>query len=73
MDETICFTNDTVVDSQTPNKIKTKYRKYDSAYIKFGLTYKMDNGIERPLCFICGIMLSNSSMFPEKLIRHTMI
>ena len=49
---------------------RIKIDQYDSAYIKSGFTYKLEDVVEMPLCFICGAELANSSMFPEKLSRH---
>ena len=45
-------------------------RKYETSYIKYGFSSKIQNGIEKPMCIVCGETLANSSMAPSKMQRH---
>ena len=47
-----------------------KKRKYDEEYLKFGFTRIVNNGIEKPQCVLCNVVLSAESMRPSKLKRH---
>ena len=49
---------------------KKKLRKYDPDYISFGFTCEFRNGEDSPQCVICGKILANESMLPNKLKRH---
>lgn len=52
-------------------KISTNYiYKYIDKYISYGFTYVNENGVDLPQCVICGIVLANASLKPNKLIRH---
>ena len=44
----------------------SKKRKYEESYVNMEFTETNDG---RPLCVICGNVLTNSSMFPAKLRR----
>ena len=39
-------------------------------YLKFGFTSIVSNGIEKPQCVLCNVVLSAGSMKPSKLKRH---
>ncbi|GBP27657.1 Zinc finger BED domain-containing protein 5 [Eumeta japonica] len=56
--------DDTTTSSSTVSK--TKKRKYDESYIRFG--FVDSNG--SPLCMLCSKLFPNSSMAPAKLRRH---
>lgn len=47
-----------------------KKRKYFEEYLKFGFTSIVSNGIEKPQCVLCNVVLSAESMKPSKLKRH---
>jgi len=47
-----------------------KKRKYIEEYLKFGFTSIVCNGIEKPQCVLCNMVLSAESMKPSKLKRH---
>ena len=47
-----------------------KKRKYSETYLKYGFTTLVSNGIEKPQCVLCNVILSVESMKPSKLIRH---
>lgn len=47
-----------------------KIRKYDPDYIKYGFVRIEVQGITKPQCVICGLVLSNEAMKPNKLLRH---
>lgn len=47
-----------------------KKRKYSEDYLKFGFTTLMSNGIEKPQCVLCNVVLSAESLKPSKLKRH---
>lgn len=51
-------------------KCHKKSRKYDPTYLSFGFTYKIINGIERPMCLLCMKIIAADSMKPNKLKRH---
>ena len=49
----------------------TKKRKYNEEYISYGFTVTLDrDGTEKPQCFLCGKVLTNSSMKPVKPKEH---
>ncbi|GFT06573.1 protein ZBED8 [Nephila pilipes] len=49
----------------------SKKRKYDESYVKYGFCcMKESDDFEKPQCFLCGKVLANASMKPEKLIEH---
>jgi len=39
-------------------------------YIKFGFTSLLSNGVEKPQCVLCNVVLSAESMKPSKLKRY---
>ncbi|KAL4083263.1 hypothetical protein QTP88_028593 [Uroleucon formosanum] len=52
-------------------KIPMNYTyKYIDKYIGYGFTYINENGVDLPQCVICGIVLANASLKPNKLLRH---
>jgi len=59
---------------QRPNSSSNKklqfIRKYDESFIKYGFSFITQNGIEKPMCVVCGETLANSSMAPAKMQRH---
>ncbi|XP_066465575.1 zinc finger BED domain-containing protein 5-like [Tiliqua scincoides] len=56
-------------NSKRPKRRKVK-RKYDSDYLKLGFTWNGDEDDPRPQCVLCGRLLANESMRPNKLRRH---
>lgn len=54
----------------TSQNSKTKYIKYDPSYLSLGITYKIINDQERPMCLLCMNTLASDSMKPNKLKRH---
>ncbi len=44
-----------------------KLRKYQEEFIKYGFTFCVVNGEERPLCANCSDKLANESFKPAKL------
>ena len=55
------------MNSQKRKREKT--RKYSENYLKFAFTYKETDGEE--LCVVCSSVLSNETMKPSKLQRHS--
>ncbi|KAM4749061.1 zinc finger BED domain-containing protein 5-like [Rhinophrynus dorsalis] len=47
-----------------------KIRKYSDEFLKYGFTYIVAAGIEKPQCVICTEVLLAESMKPNKLKRH---
>ncbi|XP_051017344.1 protein ZBED8-like [Acomys russatus] len=47
-----------------------KKRRYNEDFLQYGFTSIITAGIEKPLCVICGGVLSAESMKPNKLRRH---
>jgi zinc finger BED domain-containing protein 5/7/8/9 len=47
-----------------------KSRKYSEEYLKFGFTNLTSNGIEKPQCVLCKVVLSHESMKPSKRKRR---
>ena len=60
---------DANVNSQKRKREKT--RKYSENYLKFAFTYKETDGDELPVCVVCSSVLSNETMKPSKLQRHS--
>ena len=54
------------------NQRETNYRKrkYNDDFLKYGFTFIVSAGIEKPQCVICEETLSAESMKPNKLKRH---
>jgi len=51
--------------------LKTKgIRRYQESYLDYGFTSIEKQGIQQPLCVICGDVLSNEAMVPSKMQRH---
>ncbi|GBM85019.1 hypothetical protein AVEN_4035-1 [Araneus ventricosus] len=48
-----------------PKKIKYSYE-----YLKYGFSVTGDEDCPKPLCVVCGEILSNGSMKPSILMRH---
>src|SRR4029434_3006322 len=48
-----------------------KTRKYSENYLKFAFTYKENDGEELAVCVVCSSVLSNKTMKPSKLQRHS--
>ncbi|KAL4104356.1 hypothetical protein QTP88_019657 [Uroleucon formosanum] len=61
---------DTTQNVDEPSLKKVKILKYKDSYIEYGFTYLNENGKDVPQCVICGITLANTSLKPNKLIRH---
>lgn len=49
---------------------KRKKRIYFDSYLAYGFSWNKDEGNPRPVCVVCGEILSNESMAPSKLKRH---
>ena len=47
-----------------------KKRKYIKEYINLGFTSLLTNGVEKPQCVLCHVVLSAKSLKPSKLKRH---
>ena len=47
-----------------------KKRKYCDDYIKLGFTVLSINGIDKPQCVLCNVVLSVEALKPSKLKRH---
>ena len=45
-------------------------RKYSEELLKYGLTFIVEAGIEKPQCVICNEIISAESMKPNKMKRH---
>ncbi|GFQ69495.1 uncharacterized protein TNCT_616411 [Trichonephila clavata] len=45
-------------------------REYKEAFLELGFTCIYDRGVNKPQCVLCGEILSNESMKPNKLKRH---
>ncbi|GBL93772.1 Zinc finger BED domain-containing protein 5 [Araneus ventricosus] len=45
-------------------------RKYSNEYLKYGFSVTGDEDCPKPLCLVCGEILSNGSMKPSLLMRH---
>jgi len=52
------------------HNVKVKIRKYMDTYLDFGFTFVDQDGIQKPLCVVCGEVLSNQVMVPSKMQRH---
>ena len=54
------------------NQLETsvRKRKYSDDFLKYGFTFIVVAGIEKPQCVICNEILSSESMKPNKLKRH---
>lgn len=48
----------------------SKPRLYSEEYMKLGFTFSGDKINPRPQCLVCGDVLANESMVPNKLKRH---
>src|SRR4029434_7894942 len=46
-------------------------RKYSESYLKFAFTFKEIDGEELAVCVVCSSVLSNETMKPSKLQRHS--
>jgi hypothetical protein len=47
-----------------------KIRTYIDDYVKFGFTFIEKDGVQKPQCVICHIVLSNDALRPCRLERH---
>jgi hypothetical protein len=50
--------------------VKNKIRKCSVEYLQFGFFWCGDEGNPKPVCLLCGSVLSNQSVLPNKLKRH---
>src|SRR4029434_464165 len=50
---------------------REKTRKYSENYLKFAFTYKETDDEELAVCVVCSSVLSNETMKPSKLQRHS--
>src|SRR4029434_7170747 len=58
-------------DANTQKRKQEKTRKYSENYLKFAFTYKETDGEELAVCVVCSSVLSNETMNPSKLQRHS--
>src|SRR4029434_7694020 len=63
-------------DANTPSmnsqkRKREKTRKYSEYDLKFAFTYKETDGEELAVCVVCSSVLSNETMKPSKLQRHS--
>jgi len=63
---------ETLSNVKTIHKNNKKDRKYRDSYIKFGFTFIVAKGEDRPKCVMCLKRLASVSMKPSKLKRHLM-
>jgi hypothetical protein len=47
--------------------VKHKIQKYSAEYLQYGFFWCGDEGNPKPVCLLCGSVLSNQSMVPNKL------
>ncbi|GBM81494.1 hypothetical protein AVEN_154539-1 [Araneus ventricosus] len=47
-----------------------KKRKYSNEYLKYGFSVTGDEDCPKPLCVVCGEILSKGSMKPSLLMLH---
>ncbi|XP_060882058.1 zinc finger BED domain-containing protein 5-like [Metopolophium dirhodum] len=47
-----------------------KIRTYIDDYVKFGFTFIEKDGVQKPQCVICHVVLSNDALRPSRLERH---
>ncbi|GBM02224.1 Zinc finger BED domain-containing protein 5 [Araneus ventricosus] len=47
-----------------------KKRKYSNEYLKYGFSVTGDEDCQKPLCVVCGEILSSGSMKPSLLMHH---
>ncbi|GBN07727.1 hypothetical protein AVEN_251407-1 [Araneus ventricosus] len=47
-----------------------KKRKYSNEYLKYGFSVTGDEDCPKPLCVVCGEILSDGSIKPSLLIGH---
>ena len=45
-------------------------RKYSEEFFKYGFTFIVEAGVEKPQCVICNEIMSAESMKPNKMKRH---
>ncbi|KAJ1158889.1 hypothetical protein NDU88_011561 [Pleurodeles waltl] len=57
-------------EPSTSKKHATFNRQYHESYLKYGFIGTGDSHAPKPLCIVCGEMLSNEAMKPSKLLRH---
>src|SRR4029434_4313507 len=60
---------DANMNSQKRKREKTG--KYSENYLKFAFTYKETDGEELAVCVVCSSVLSNETLKPSKLQRHS--
>lgn len=57
-------------DDSEVSKKRAVLRKYCDEYLQYGFTWRGDEHKQNPECLVCGSILSNQSMVPNKLKRH---
>ena len=45
-------------------------RKYSEEFLRYGFTFIVEAGIEKPQCVICNEIMSAESMKPNEMKRH---
>src|SRR4029434_7595695 len=55
----------------TQKRKREKTRKYSENDLKFAFTYKETDGEELAVCVVCSSVLSNETMKPSNLQRHS--
>ena len=49
---------------------REKVRKWNEAYVQYGFTKTIIEGLDRPQCVLCNAIFSNSNLKPSKLGEH---
>lgn len=62
---------ETEEEPSTSKKHVTFNRQYHESYLKYGFIGTGDSHTAKPLCIVCGDLLSNEAMKPSKLLRHS--
>ena len=70
----VSHSNESYVESSEVLAVKRSrssfVRKYIAAYLHFWFIATDDDGVLKPQCVVCGVVLSNDSMKPSHLKRH---
>ncbi|GBM87767.1 hypothetical protein AVEN_171193-1 [Araneus ventricosus] len=57
-------------EMQRPTDWSAQKRKYSNEYLKYRISVTGDEDCPKPLCVVCGEILSNGSVKPSSLMRH---
>jgi hypothetical protein len=66
----ISVSDDTTITITKSKADKVRHRKHKDDYINFGFSLTGEEDNPKPQCLVCGVILSNQSMDPNKLKRH---